>query len=714
MSKNIFYKPENAFETINGITRLKKYNENLQVLLGSQFNLLIGKGIKTPVEPVEDNATLENYGPFGGSTQKLKVQGSVRYDSSNFQSFEYGTISLWVKSEKTNGSNYCKQTLKTVRGISENLKPYILAVDVSNEAEVQHYEIVIHLEGTNTLETQTTDIYESIRTALGYDNITVGFPHQINVSKTGTDVSLFTNYETDRINIVDIKKFSGTQYDPNNPDEEYDYVDLRTLFTSVSLSQYLNTPTQDTDFFKLDGEFAHVTLTHKTDGNIYGKFEGITQELLLCRWGHSHNEWMNLEIGFNEQVIVVLQDGEVKNMLPTSGILREKPETSLVLSGTGDDPYSFGEIAFYDEVRHIKNFTLPTASMPAYSTENPYMDIHYGTVRTYEDKTVSIAGSEELGFTLYSGPNAVLGGTTYEESLSKTELETGFREMELNDFSDLVLRVYFHSAGSITPEFNEVSFNYGTPAPDEDNTNPSNFEGLFGFIRRSLGWPRTPCELTDDQMLDALNQAVFHYKRFRSYKTNMDIINTGTLSRAEDGGFYLPPGIDIDDIMEVIFKPRYSWTWYSGDNNLMANLYMQNLFSGYDLSRSAADYYIAFTTQNDLRNILGTQSGWTVMNGRLYLFPKFDGLETMNLGIKYRETVSVDEINTNVQIKQLALAYAKITLGNIRATFGNQIPGGDAMINLNGTELIQQGQTERDTLIQDFIKQQPLIPMFWT
>ena len=704
MSNKIFYKPENAFKIESGITSLKEYDENLIALLGSQFDLLIGKGIKTPTV---NNAEFENYGPFEGSTQRMKVSGSVAYDSSNFQDFEHGTISMWVKSDKEDGTNYSKQTLRTVKSTSENLLPYILGVDVSNEAETQHYEIEISLEGSNDLEGQVADIYESVRNALGYnEEYTTNFPHQINVSKTETDVTFFTNYETDKINIVDVVAFTG------------EYIDLRTLFTSVSPSTYFNAPTEDVDFFKLDGEFAGITLTHKTDGNIWGSFEGITNELLLCRWGHTNREWMNLEIGFNEQVVVVLQDGVMKNMLPTSGILREKPETSLVLSGSDTDPYYFGEVAFYNEVKHIKNFDLPTKSMPIYSTENPYLSIHYGVVRTYEDRTVALNSSGEVGYTLYSGPNPIIGGTTYGDSLDKTDFENKFKEHIENstthDFSDMTLRVYFHSDGSSSPSFTSAEFYYGTVEPNDDKTNPSNFDGLFGFIKRSLGWPRVPCELTDDQMLDALNQAVYHYKRFRNYKTNMDVTDTATLSRAEDGSFYLPAGLDSDDIMEVIFKPRYSWTWYSGDNNLMANLYMQNLFSGYDLSKSAADYYIAFTTQNDLRNILGTQSGWSIMNGRLYLFPKFDGLETMNIGIKYRETVSIEEINTNVQIKQLALAYAKITLGNIRATFGNQIPGGDSMITLNGTELIQQGQTERDTLIQDFIKQQPILQMIWT
>lgn len=698
MSKNILYKPEKAFKVENGITSLKEYNENLIALLGSQFNMLVGKGIKTPVV---DNATLEDFGPFGGSTKKLKVQGSVVYDSSNFQEFEHGTISLWVKTEKENGTGVCRQSLKDVKAVSENLLPYVLGVDIINDAETQHYEIVIHLEANNTLETQTTDIYESIRTALQYDEQS-GFVHQINVNKTETDIILFTNYETDRIRITDVVEYDG------------EYIDLRTLFTSVSTSRYTNIPTENIDFFKLDGEFAHLTLTHKTDGNIWGKFEGVVNEIMLCRWNYTNREWMNLEIGFNEDVIIVLQDGVVKNMVPTSGILREKPETDLILSGTTADPYSFGEIAFFNEVRNIKKYEVVRESMSIYPTNNPYIELHYGNAKFNTGKGVEITGSGELGFTLYNGATAVIGGNTYEESLNKTEFENEFLVEPFDNYSNMILRVYFHSDGNISPEFTDVVFSYGQAEPSEDNSIASNFEGIFGFIRRSLGWPRVPVELTDEQLLDALNQAVFHYKKFRNYKTGLDIVNTNDLDRAEDGGFFLPLGIDEDDIMEVIFRPRYSWTWYSGDNNLMANLYMQNLFSGYDLSRSAADYYIAFTTQNDLRNILGTQSGWTIMNSKLYLFPKFDGLDSMKIGIKYRQTVSVDEINTNVQIRQLALAYAKITLGNIRATFGNTIPGGDAMINLNGTELIQQGQTERDTLIQDFIKQQPLIPMFWT
>ena len=55
---------------------------------------------------------------------------------------------------------------------------------------------------------------------------------------------------------------------------------------------------------------------------------------------------------------------------------------------------------------------------------------------------------------------------------------------------------------------------------------------------------------------------------------------------------------------------------------------------------------------------------------------------------------------TNQSIRDLTLAEAKITLGNIRSTFSNQIPGGEGFLSLNGSELKSEGTQEKEQLIE--------------
>jgi hypothetical protein len=701
MAQIIFYKPEEAFTIQDSTISLKQYGDDLSSLfLSDNASFSLAKSDSIPTPTITGDIALEDFGPFGGSTKKTVVKGNLEYYYKNFQNFLYGTINLHVKTERV-GEGISEQSLVGVSSLSSNILPYAIAIDVEKTTGIEHYEIEIFLESTNTLSNQLYDIWSSLRNALGYNETTEStFPHPVNVSIRGNDLVFYTNYEGDKLEISEVQDLEN-------------FIDLKTLFSSVSTPIYKNVPSEDITFFSLDGDLAYINLTHKLDGNIWIKFEGDT-ERILCPWNKTAQEWMELEISFSENIIFCFQNGKMVNVLNTNGILREAPETSLILYGTETDPYSFGQIAFYNSVKHTKNYIPSTSPIGLYPTNNPYIEIHYGALRTYDDKSISTDYNGSLGVSLYSGSRIIIGGDTYESSIPLENFPTLFSQEELNDYSDLIFKVFFHSDGYTPATLTSLDLNIGTEILEEDSTNPANFNQVFDFIRRSLGYPRVPVELTDDQLLDALNQSVFQYNRYRNYDVNMEIHNTATLERHVDGGFYLPPGIGKDDIIEILFRPRYSWSWYSGDNSLMANIYMQNLFSGFDLSRSAADYYINITTQNDLKNLLGNQSGWHIMNGRLYLFPVFEGIETMNIGIKYRETISIEEINTNVQIQQLALAYAKITLGTIRSTFGDQIPGGDAMVQLNGNSLIQQGQAERDMLIQEFMKQQPVFGFMWT
>ena len=698
MTQKIVYNPDTAFIAENNAISLKPYSSDLVSLLHSSFDLVKADSILTPIENIGNN-TLEDYGAFP-DTKRISVRGSLSYHESNFQKFKEGTIRLRVKTEKYAG--YSEQRMKGIHSLAEDNSYYAFGLKLTINGVEQVQDVIVHLVAGADLEEQINEIYISIQTALGENEELTNYSHIVSVSSDDTDIILATIQPGYKLEITNPVTMQGQACE-----------NLLTLFTSISTPFYMNAPENDITFFALEGIEDYIRIIHKTDGNIYANIHGVG-EVLLCSWNKTYFEWMELEVSFNEQLIFVLKDGTLKNIIQVSGILRELPRTNMVLTGTEVDTYSFDEIVLFSEIQHTKNYTLSTSHMPVYPIDNPYVDIHYGAIRLYDDKSISISYVGDIGISLYSGTRPIIGGDTFVSSLPVSTFITSFEEEVLNDYSDLIFKVFFHSDGYAPATLTSLDLNIGTEILDEDSTNPANFNQVFDFIRRSLGYPRVPVELTDDQLLDALNQSVFQYNRYRNYDVNMEIHNTATLERHVDGGFYLPPGIGKDDIIEILFRPRYSWSWYSGDNSLMANIYMQNLFSGFDLSRSAADYYINITTQNDLKNLLGNQSGWHIMNGRLYLFPVFEGLETMNIGIKYRETISIEEINTNVQIQQLALAYAKITLGTIRSTFGDQIPGGDAMVQLNGNSLIQQGQAERDMLIQEFMKQQPVFGFMWT
>jgi hypothetical protein len=692
MNKSVLYKPDTSFTTINGIISLREFEGNLVSLLGNSFNLSLGNGVKEPINNFPGNQLLEN-GPYT-SYKKLSVSGPLVYHKNNFQLFKEGSIRFNVKTEKVGG--FSEQSLININSLAEDNEYYALGISLKIGESVINQDIIIHLNRQSNFNEQLIDIENSIILALGEEDGINDYTNLISVSSNEADLVFRTtqpNY------IIELK----------NPmsQEGQSYYNLLSLFESVSASKYVNIPEENITFFSLEGEEDYIRLIHKTDGMLWIKMHGV-EEFPACYWNKNSYDWMEIELSFNEQIIFLFVDGKLSTIKPVSGILREHPETNLVLRGTADDTYSFGQVAFFSSIQHTKNYTPSLYPIKKYSTNAPYIEIHYGFVELGTGKSVEISSVGDIKFSLYNGSLLLVN------SLPREAFIQAFANNATNAYSDLIIKAEFNSDGDTPASLVNLEVNPGEVVPNQDTTNPANFNIIFDFIRRSLGYPRVPVELTDEQLLDTLNLAVFQYNRYRNYRTKLDIVNTIDLEAHPDGSYYLPVGIDEDDIMEILFKPRYSWSWYSGDNSLMANMYMQNLFSGYNLAQSAADYYINISTQNDLKNIFGSQSGWNIANGRLYLYPKFPGMEAMRIGIKYRETISINEICSNMQIRQLALAYAKITLGNIRSTFGNQIPGGDAMLQLNGNDLIQQGQAERDMLIQEFIKQQPILQMIWT
>lgn len=685
MNKTIVYKPDTAFDTSGGKIRLKKYNDSLVTLLGNSLDLTNSRSIKEPI--INNNAVLLDGGPLV-DYKKISVSGELSYHNRNFQPFKYGSIRFQVKTESNRG--YSEHSLFEINDFAEDLEDYAIGTVLSiGETEV-YQDLIITLNYYETLSQQLSDIVVSLNSALStfsnYTNI-------VTVVESGNDLVFRTTQPNYKIELVPPTTSVGKQCHL-----------LTTLFAGVLPPVYYNTPIENTTFLALEGEEDYIRLKHKEDGNLWAHFHG-NQEFILCPWNENSRTWTEYEISFSENLVYCYRNGKLVSAKAVSGILREEPNVSLTLLGTPEDTYSFGQVALFSEIQHTKNYT-PFELIAPYVGEGAYVEYHYGAIDLYDDRDVSVDYEGDILLSLYNGVMHVLG------PLPPEAFKEAFKNTETDAYHDLIIKVELgENEDSV---LNSIEVNNGTPTPSSDNTNPVNFNNIFGFIRRSLGYPRVPVELTDDQLLDALNQSVFQYNRYRNYNKKLDILNTADLDRHPDGSYYLPLGIEESDIIEILFKPRYSWSWYSGDNSLMANMYMQNLFSGYNLSQSAADYYINISTQNDLKNIFGSQSGWEVINGRLYLFPKFPGSEAMRVGIKYRETISIEEINTNVQIKQLALAYAKITLGNIRSTFGNQIPGGDAMLQLNGNDLIQQGQAERDMYIQEFIKQQPILHFMWT
>jgi len=131
-------------------------------------------------------------------------------------------------------------------------------------------------------------------------------------------------------------------------------------------------------------------------------------------------------------------------------------------------------------------------------------------------------------------------------------------------------------------------------------------------------------------------------------------------------------------------------------------MFQQGRFTG--LNDFLGDYYITLSTERDYENILGTRVKWHFYNGKLFIYPNpID----MIVGIIYKSSIDIDEINSNQLIRKFALAMAKQILGTIRATFGGTMPGGGEMITLRGESLISEGKEEEREALEKMQKLSP-------
>lgn len=253
-----------------------------------------------------------------------------------------------------------------------------------------------------------------------------------------------------------------------------------------------------------------------------------------------------------------------------------------------------------------------------------------------------------------------------------------------------------------------VSTIWGTLQSDYGESNMGrvfDYEEIFRYTRSMLGAPQVPVELTDEQLNDSLSAAVFEYNRWRNVNENimtLDLVGDGT------AGYEIPAAVGgINNIIDILVQPRTGLVFGNVTDDLMSNIYTQFFFRGAgNFVETAADYYLTLSAQKDIDIIMGTTIQHYFYNNRLWLFPL--PTTTMKVAIRYRSTLTPEEIVYNQQIRDLVVAKAKIVLGGIRSTFGGRIPMGDSEIMLNGELMKGEGKEEWASTIDFIRKTQPV------
>ena len=252
---------------------------------------------------------------------------------------------------------------------------------------------------------------------------------------------------------------------------------------------------------------------------------------------------------------------------------------------------------------------------------------------------------------------------------------------------------YISVSGSASP----IIFGSATTAIGEDAEEESiDYSPLFDYVKRRLGYPTVPVEITDSQMEDILRDAINLYNKWRNYSEKILYVDLhGTM----EDGYEIPAIIGSErNIVDIIFKPRTPFGIYDS-NSFEYNIYIQQLFNKYGVGGARTgfltDYSISMNFIADSNLVLGTEPRWEIFNKRIHIYPKPpNGL--FKIGIKYKGQMSLEEVMTDSMVKLWMTGTCRKLIGSIRSTFGGTLNAGETTLQMNGSEMIQTGQAEID------------------
>lgn len=744
---SIICNPPDAFDVdlVSGEIKLKEYPDNLITYFtgrDSEFKLTESLGMKSPYRYEQDDDiyvtddTTDVYTHIGKGKE-------LTYYKNNFREFKSGCIRFTAKKENSD-YDFCYQDLTGFRGVEPGL--YSISIysktngtDPDIIFDIQVFDYIEDVAALSSIINQrieddasltgiftTEPINDGLRFKSYFDTGTATKGY-INISSTGNEDSLDVWFN---------KKLKPSYYCA--PDVDTKIISFHEADSNKNEISIIHTA-DNTEL--LDGEaepgYLYLYMVDET-----GEFT-LTKK--LCKWDWSNEDFTEFELNFDSSLYNFIVNGKVKAFDETVGVNEngdvntiyrsDKQDQFLTLVNKGD-AYGFKEIDIFDKKQHCGDYKAPATVDPeAYNkkpeSEKAYVDYVIGDVKVYDDSELKITGDGDMilealdnGVTLTNSEGIPVKASSIDKFISL------FKSVDYNpdpedtlsfEADNLIIRVTYLTDDT---EITDFSFNPGSEA--YDSSSPYNFEDLYGWVRRQCGAPQVTCELTDEQIYDALCKAVEKYNKYRNWNENLNIAEIDgpeetdlkkVIGTKAQGTYYqLPANVNDTDIIDIFFQPRFSVCWFGAGDNFLNNVMAQTFFGLYGgIVQNSADYYIHRISCNDISNIIGTQVSWRIYDHHLYFTPNNLGdLEQFTVGIKYRPSLTVEEIRSNENIKALTLGYAMKTLGLIRGSFGGSVQAGDIAIQLNAETLLAEGDkliTETIALLKS--EQKPLW-MIWT
>lgn len=219
---------------------------------------------------------------------------------------------------------------------------------------------------------------------------------------------------------------------------------------------------------------------------------------------------------------------------------------------------------------------------------------------------------------------------------------------------------------------------------------------LKGYVLRQLGWPLIRVEMTDDQLVDCILDAVQLYQEYAAIDYDLRVVTPSA------NIVTIPDDINPKFIVDVIFYRDYMDSLASGfgtggyEEALGGVLpFDQSGRSPIVTKFNIAEYYMYVQHMEDFKKIVGIKRTFRIINDQIHLYPATQAWN--EVGILYKPMISEETAEQSQWIKQYSTARAKKIVGIIRSKLSGFSSTG-INIAADGESMKAEAQAEIDKL----------------
>ena len=235
------------------------------------------------------------------------------------------------------------------------------------------------------------------------------------------------------------------------------------------------------------------------------------------------------------------------------------------------------------------------------------------------------------------------------------------------------------------------------------------FSNIKDFVLYSLGWPVIKVELTPEALNIAIMDAVTKYYDRAAMPLAMRLVTV------EDGNVVtIPTDIKPSKIENVIFPEEIVDSFsrammVTGTEDALGKYVIplqswDSLLQNFDM----VGYMMFLMRLEDFKKLVGIDRTWDIANGKLHLYPVAARMQ--QCGIVYKDNMSDEEMESEIWVRNWALAKAKHMLGTIRSRMsGFQVGGGN--IGVDGDALKAEAKEEMGALEEELRGLQKPLPI---